>query len=173
MIKKKNCPNLPAFIFSDMMKVVQYRESTLIYGMVLSAVFRHLGIDTRYDTPFIQHPSIYLDELSLGSIGYVKEQNIWVKKAERGTIDLDKVALGGDETNFEGDGHEGKGQETCNVAGASTSTEFDTMSALEAIFGRFDSLYTRFKSITTRLDSMELKQDDIIAQVQQLQAFHH
>ena len=49
MIKKKNCPNLPAFIFSDMMKVVQHLESSLVYGMVLSAVFRHLGIDTRCD----------------------------------------------------------------------------------------------------------------------------
>ena len=42
-------------------------------------------------------------------MGYVKEQNIWVKKAERGAIDPDKVALGGDETNLEGDGHEGDG----------------------------------------------------------------
>ena len=109
MIKKKNCPNLPAFIFSDIMKVVQHRDSTLVYGMVLNAVFRHLGIDTRCDTPFIQHPSIYLYEHSLGSMGYVKEQNIWVKKAERGTIDLDEVALGGDETNLEGDGHEEEG----------------------------------------------------------------
>ena len=106
-------------------------------------------------------------------MGYVKEQNIWVKKAERGTIDLDEVDLGGDETNLEGNGHEIKGQETGDVAGASSSIKFDTRSALEAILGRFDSLDTCFESITTRLDSMEHKQDEIIAQVQQLQAFHH
>ena len=76
MIKRKNCPNLPAFIFSDMMKVVQHRESTLVYEMVLSVVFKHLRIDTRCDTPFIQHPSTYLDEHSLGSMRYVKDQNI-------------------------------------------------------------------------------------------------
>ena len=72
IIKKKNCLDLPAFIFSDMMKIVQHRESTLVYGMVLSAVFRHLGIDTRCDTPFIQYPSTYLDEHSLENMGYVK-----------------------------------------------------------------------------------------------------
>ena len=42
-------------------------------------------------------------------MGYVKEQNIWIKKAECGAIDPDEVALGGDETNLEGDGHEGDG----------------------------------------------------------------
>ena len=87
-----------------MIKVVQHRDSTLVYGMVLSVVFRYLDIEC--ETPFIQHPSTYLDEHSLGSMGYVKEQNIQVKKAKRGTIDLDEVALGGDETNLEGDGHE-------------------------------------------------------------------
>ena len=136
--------------------------------MVLSVVFIHLGIDTRCDTPFIQHPSTYLDEHSLGSMGYVKEQSIWVKKAERGAIDPDEVALGGDETNLEGDGHKGDGQEIGNAAGASSSIEFDTRNAFEAILGRFDSLDTRFESITTRLDSMKLKQDEIIAQVPQL-----
>ena len=108
MIKSKNCPNLPVFIFFDMMKVVQHRDSTLVYGMVLSAVFRHLGINTRCDTPFLQHPSTYLDEHSLGSIGYVKEQNILVKKAGCGTIDPDEVTLGGDEIHMEGDEHEGE-----------------------------------------------------------------
>ena len=157
----------------DMMKVVQHRDSILVYGMVLSAVFRHLGIDTRCHTSFLQHLSTYLDEHSLGSMGYVKEQNIWVKKAERGTIDPDKVALGGDEIHMEGDGHEGEAQETGDVATASSSTNFDTRSALEAILGRFDRLDTRFESITTRLDFMEHKQDAIIAQVQQLQVFHH
>ena len=73
MIKSKNCPNLPTFIFSDMMKVVQHRDSTLVYGMVFSAVFRHLGIDIRCDTSFIQNPNTYLDEHSLRSMGYVKE----------------------------------------------------------------------------------------------------
>ena len=72
MIKKKNCPNLLAFIFFDMMKVVQHRESTLVYRMIFSFVFRHLGIDTRCDIPFIQHPSTYLDEHSLESMGYMK-----------------------------------------------------------------------------------------------------
>ena len=80
MIKKKNCPNLPAFIFSDMIKIVQHRESTLVYGMVLSVVFKHLRIDTRCDTPFIQHSSTYLDEHSLGSMGYVKEKIFGSKK---------------------------------------------------------------------------------------------
>lgn len=173
MIKKKRCPNLPAFIFSDMMKVVQNRESTLVYGMVLSAVFRHLRIDTRCDTPFIQPSSSYLDEHSLGSMGYVKEQNIWVKKAERGTIDPDEVALGGDELNPEEQGNEGDGQETGEAAGTSSSAEFNSRSVLEAILGRFDSLDTRFESITARLDSMELKQDELIAQIQQLQTFPH
>ena len=69
---------------------------------------------------------------------------------------------------MEGDEHEGEGQEIGNTAGVSSSTEFDSRSALEAIFGRFDSLDTRFESITTKLDSMELKQDEIIAQVWQL-----
>ena len=173
MIKKKNYPNLLAFIFSDMMKVVQHRESTLVYGMVLNAVFRHLRIDTRCDTPFIQHPSIYLDEHSLGSMGYVKEQNIWVKQVEHDTIDPDEVALDGDKTNLKGDGHEREGQETGDAAGTSSSTDFDTKGALEAILGRFDSLDTRFESITTRLDSMKHKQDEIIAQVRQLHAFYN
>ena len=39
MIKSKISPNLPAFIFSDMIKGVQHCDSTLVYGMVLSAVF--------------------------------------------------------------------------------------------------------------------------------------
>ena len=39
MIKRKINLNLLAFIFSDMMKVVQNRDSILIYGMVLSVVF--------------------------------------------------------------------------------------------------------------------------------------
>ena len=168
MIKKKNCSNLLAFIFFDMMKVVLHRESTLVYGMVLSAVFTHLGIDTRCDTPFIQHPSTYLDEHSLGSMGYVKKQNIWVKKAEPGAIDPDEVGLDRDETNLEGDGHERDSQETSDAAGASSSTNFDIRSALKAILGRFDSLDTKFEGITTRLDSMEHKQDEIIAQVRQL-----
>ena len=107
------------------MKVVQHRDSILVYGMVLSAVFRHLGIDSRCDTPFLQNPSTYLDEHSLESMGYVKEQNIWVKKAERGTIDPDEII-------------------------ASSSIDFDTRSALEAILGHFDRLDTRFESITTR-----------------------
>ena len=156
-----------------MMKVVQHRDSTLVYGMVFNAVFRLLGIDIRCDTLFIQRLSTYLDEHFLESMGYVKEQNIWVKKVECGTIDPDEVALGGDETHLEGVGHEGEAQETGDAAGASFSIDFDTKSAFEAILGRFDSLDTRFESIITRLDSIEHKQDEIIAQVQQLQAFHH
>ena len=74
---------------------------------------------------------------------------------------------------MERDDHEGEGQETGNTAGASSSIEFDSRSALEAILGRFDSLDTRFESITNRLDSMALKQDEIIAKVQQLQAYNH
>ena len=149
MIKSKNYPNLPVFIFSDMIKVVQHGDSTLVYGMVLNAVFRHLDIDIRCDTPFIQYPSTYLDEHSLRSMGYVKEQNIWVKKAKCGTIDLDEVSLKGDETHLEGDGHEREAQETGNAVGALSSTDFDTMSALEVILGQFDILDTCFESITT------------------------
>ena len=125
--------------------------------MALNAVFRHLGIDIRCNTLFIQHLSTYLDEHSLESMGYVKEQNIWVKKAERGTIDPDEVALGGDKTHLEGDGHEGEAQETGDAVGAFSSTDFDTKSALKAILGRFDNLDTCFESITTRLDFMKHK----------------
>ena len=103
----------------------------------------------------------------------MKEQNIWVKKVEHGTIDPDEVALGRDKTNLERDGHKREGQETGDATGASSSIDFDHRSTLEAILGRFDSLDTRFESITTKLDSMEHKQNEIIAQVQQLQAFHH
>ena len=67
---------------------------------------------------------------------------------------------------MEGDGHEGEAQETGDAVGASSSIDFDTRSALEAIHGRFDSRDTRFESITTRLDSMKHKQDEIITQVQ-------
>ena len=79
----------------------------------------------------------------------MKEQNIWVKKTERGTIDPDEVALGGDETHLEGDGHEGEAQETGDAVGASSSINFDTRSALEVILGQFDILDTCFESITT------------------------
>ena len=65
MIKKKHCPNLPAFIFSDMMKVVQHRESTLVYGMVLSVVFRHLGID------------IIVTHLSYSTIALIWMSTLW------------------------------------------------------------------------------------------------
>ena len=74
----------------------------------------------------------------------MKEQNIWVKKAERGTIDPNEVALGGDETNLKGDGHEREGQEIGDAVDASSFTDFDPRGALEAILGRFDSLNTRF-----------------------------
>ena len=67
---------------------------------------------------------------------------------------------------MEGDGHEREGQETDDVVGALSSTDFDLRSAFKAILGRFDSLDTRFESITTKLDSMEHKQDEIITQVQ-------
>ena len=76
MIKSKLSPNLPTFIFSDMIKVVQHCDSTLVYGMILIVVFRHLGFNSRCDTLFLQHPSTYLDEHILRSMGYVKEQNI-------------------------------------------------------------------------------------------------
>ena len=133
MIKHKIHPNLPAFIFSDMVKVVKNRDSTLVYGMVLSVVFRHLAIDIRCDTLFLQHPSTFLDEHSLGSMGYLKEQNIWVKKAERGAIDPDEVALGANEVHVEGDEHERERHEIDVTAGISSSAVFDTRSAFEVM----------------------------------------
>ena len=42
----------------------------------------------------------------------MKEQNIWLKKAERGTIDSDEVALGCDAIHMKGDEHERDAQET-------------------------------------------------------------
>ena len=106
-------------------------------------------------------------------MGFVKEQNIWVKKAERGTIDPDEVTLGGDEIHMEVDEHEWEVQETGAPTAASSFTDFDIRGALEAIFGRFDSLDTRFESITTQFNSIERKQDKIIAQVQQLQTHQY
>ena len=75
-IKRKTSPNLLAFIFSDMMKIVKNQDSTLVYGMALSAMFRHFKVDTMCDFFFLEHHSTFLDEHSLGSIGYVKEQNV-------------------------------------------------------------------------------------------------
>ena len=96
----------------------------------------------------------------MGSLGYVKKHNNWVKKAKRGTIDLDEVALGGDEIHMEGDEHEREAQETGATTVSFSSIDFDIKGTLKAILGRFDSLDTRFKSITTQLDSMEHKQDE-------------
>ena len=73
MIKHKLHPKFLTFIFDDMMKVVKNYDSTLVYRMVLTLVFRHLEIDIRCDIPFLQHHSTYLNEHSLKSIGYVKE----------------------------------------------------------------------------------------------------
>ena len=78
-----------------------------------------------------------------------------MKKAERGAIDFDEVALDDDEVHVEGDEHEGKHHETNIIVSASSSVVFDIRSAFETILGRFDSL-------NTRLDFMEHKQDELI-----------
>ena len=116
------------------------------------------------DSLFLQHPSTFLDKHSVKSMRYVKEQNVWVKKAKGMGIDPDKVALGDEKVSLVGNEHEEEHHEADNPTGASSSIAFDTRSAFEAIVGRFDSF-------NTRLDSIEHKQDELIAQVQQLQAF--
>ena len=111
--------------------------------MVIDALLRHLDVETRSDTPFMQHPSTFLDKHFLRSMGYIKNPyNNWVKKTEHATIDPDEVALGDDEVNIDDvdrDGHEDDA-----TAGVLSSASFDTQRAFETILGRFDNLSTRW-----------------------------
>ena len=104
-------------------------------------------------------------------MGYVKEQNVWVKKAEWDAIDLDEVTLGADEVHGEGDEPIRDAHKTGEIADGFSSVDFDTKVAFEAILSWFDTFDTHFESLTTRLDFMQHKQDDIITQVQQFQAY--
>ena len=49
MLKTKKKPNLAFFIFNDMLRIVQGKEKTLIFGMVISFLLKDSGIDVSCD----------------------------------------------------------------------------------------------------------------------------
>ncbi|XVE53933.1 hypothetical protein DITRI_Ditri03aG0042200 [Diplodiscus trichospermus] len=98
MIKSEKKTNLAIFIFKDIMKVVSQTESTLVYGMVFTCIFTHLGIDLSYDVATIQSVSTHLNEHSLKVIGYAENaDHEWVKKTGHAPIDPNEAALRGDD----------------------------------------------------------------------------
>ncbi|XVE62126.1 hypothetical protein DITRI_Ditri06bG0093900 [Diplodiscus trichospermus] len=93
-IKKGSQVDLAGLIFDDMMRIVKTPDSTLVYGMALSMIFRHLEVSTRCDIPITLQSITFLDALTVCSMGYIEQsKNVRVKKIARAPIDPDALAL--------------------------------------------------------------------------------
>ena len=142
------------FIFNDMMRVVQNKELTLVYGMAISNLLREIGLDTRCDSESAQDPSTYLGLHSLRIMGYIQnDENIWVKKNAR----VNPIENGENEE----DGHD---EDQKPNVGASSSGHFDSQGALETIMAKLDSL-------TTFVEAMHRRQNEMFDQLQQIRGF--
>ena len=82
-------------------------ENTLVYGMAISVLLRHLNVDFKNDTLVIQPFSTYLATHSLHSMGYMQNDGgFWVKKGDRCVIILEELDLEGDKGNDGGTHYE-------------------------------------------------------------------
>ena len=83
-VEKKKKPNLAWFILNDLFRVVQGKEKTLIFGMVINFYLKDSGIDVSCD------PRVQLSKFSMINIQTLhkmryhenKQSGKWEKKHE-------------------------------------------------------------------------------------------
>ena len=74
MLINKKKPNLAWFILNDLFRVVQGKEKTLVFGMVINFYLKEIGIDISCDVRVFPSKFRMINIQSLHKMGYYQNQ---------------------------------------------------------------------------------------------------
>ncbi|XWS53962.1 hypothetical protein CRYUN_Cryun10bG0045900 [Craigia yunnanensis] len=143
-----------------MQNIVEKSDKTLVHGMALSHVFRHLCVSTICNVPLMQSLFTFFNEHFLKIMDYVKNRvGVWIKKMMCEAIDPEEVKLRGKEKhqNAENVGNNGNDENTGNDRNDGTDGQEDVGTSSNAQFHSqkvFDMLMACFESLTTLIEGM-------------------